>query len=209
MYHFNYFISLITGIFDALALITKDQYNLNFRGDNYPQRTSLNPLAGGNFLKALKKRNSTLREHINEHVNFIKLIYELRELVIHRKMLEKTQLKIHPINSDKIQIKKDEGWKMNCILIDKSILNFIGRNTNKIQKYKSVTEWGIYQFEDDSILLEPFDFSKMVLKKLINFSNEYLNILGYKRYLDEVKDVNPQDLYVLSIEAFKNGKLGL
>jgi cell shape-determining protein MreC len=98
---------------------------------------------------------------------------------------------------------------MNCILIDKSILNFIGRNTNKIQKYKSVTEWGIYQFEDDSILLEPFDFSKMVLKKLINFSNEYLNILGYKRYLDEVKDVNPQDLYVLSIEAFKNGKLGL
>jgi hypothetical protein len=48
MYHFNYFISLITGIFDALALITKDQYNLNFRGDNYPQRTSLNPLAGGN-----------------------------------------------------------------------------------------------------------------------------------------------------------------
>jgi hypothetical protein len=28
LYHFNYFVSLITGIFDSLAIRTKNQYNL-------------------------------------------------------------------------------------------------------------------------------------------------------------------------------------
>jgi hypothetical protein len=34
MYHFNYFITLISGIFDALALTTKDKYELTFSMDN-------------------------------------------------------------------------------------------------------------------------------------------------------------------------------
>lgn len=193
MYYFNYFITLISGIFDALALTTKDKYKLNFKGDNFPQRISLNPQAGEYFLKALKKKNQILRNHINVHVNFIKLIYELRELVIHRKMLEKRRFSV-------------DNWEMNSINIDKSILNYFPRD-DKIQQFKPITKWGIYKFNNDSIMLEPFDFTKMVLKTLINFSNDYLKLLGFSNFIEELKNENPDDKFVREIELFKEGCL--
>ncbi len=209
MYHFNYVITLISGIFDALALITKDKYNLKFEGDDIKSRTSLNNDAGKHFLKALREENKNLREHIHNFVNFINLIYELRELVIHRKMLEKTQLKIQCANLDAIRIIKDNGLKMNCIKIDNSILKYITHKENKIQKFKSITEWGIFQLDENYILLEPYDFSKMVLKKLINFSNQYLKLLGFKNFFEEIKNNNPEDQFIIEMESFKKGNLGL
>lgn len=208
MYHFNYFISLITGIFDALALTTKNKYNLTFRRDDIPSKTSLHNKAGEDFLKALRDQNKDLRKLINQNVDFIKLIYELRELVIHRKMLEKTLLKVHYKNSKSFRIINKNGWKMNCIKIDKSILNYFPRNDKK-QKFKSVTNCGVCQLNDDYVLLEPYDFSKKILKILIQFSNEYLELLGFNDFLEELKEENPEDKFIKGIELFRKGNLGV
>lgn len=41
LYHFNYLISLMTGIFDNLAIHTYEKYGIRFSSDNIPSRISL------------------------------------------------------------------------------------------------------------------------------------------------------------------------
>lgn len=180
MYHFNYSISLITGIFDSLALITKNKYNLQFDDENIPQRTSLNPKVGKSFLRAIREEYPDLRKHIRGHVNFIKLIYELRELVIHGKLLEKTRFS------------GENNWEMGALKVDESILMYFPREY-KTQKYKPLTGWGVYKNNGQIcnlggyIFLEPFEFIKNVVKVLISFSNGYLRLLGFNDFLEEQK----------------------
>ena len=78
LYHFYYFIVLVTGTFDSLSIKTKLQYGLQFKDDNVPARTSLNNKAGREFLNSLRDKDKMLREHINHYVDFISLIYSLR-----------------------------------------------------------------------------------------------------------------------------------
>ena len=194
LYHFNYFISLMTGIFDSLAIITQEQYNLTFKGDPIPpERISLNPRAGKNFLKVLKKRNPNLRKHINDYVNFIKQIYELRNLIIHREMLQKTALEFI------------EKWKANFIMIDQDIADFIHLGNDRNQKYEPITQWGMYRLHTDNFL-EPFHFAKSATKILITFSNEYLELLGFKDFV--FKNKNKDDDSVGRIDVFKKDNLG-
>lgn len=62
-YHFNYLLSLVTGIFDNLAIAAKNKYNITLLHD-YPSKISLSNTAGRDFLKELKKVNPALRSHI-------------------------------------------------------------------------------------------------------------------------------------------------
>jgi hypothetical protein len=198
LYHFNYFISLMTGIFDSLAIITQEQYNLTFKGDPIPPaKISLNPRAGRDFLRALRdsKRNPNLRKHINNYVNFIKLIYRLREVIIHREMLQKTALEF---------IGSDEKWKANFVKIDHDIADCIRLNDGD-QKYEPITQWGMYRLHTD-IFLEPFQFAKSATKILITFSNEYLELLGFKDFV--FKNKNKDDDSVGRIDVFKKDNLG-
>jgi hypothetical protein len=83
MYHFVYLLALICGIFDTLAIETRGRLSISFSGDNIPSRTSLNKKAGDKFLKALKEASPPgpdLWSHIDNYQNFIRIIYELREL---------------------------------------------------------------------------------------------------------------------------------
>ena len=84
-YHFNYLITLITGIFDNLAFETDTKL-----GINYPDiiRISLNNYSGKDFLKEVRNKDPNIRNHINKYVKFISLIYLFRELVIHREGLK-------------------------------------------------------------------------------------------------------------------------
>ena len=74
-YHFNYFILLMTGIFDSLALQTTDKYSLTFKDSNNPSRISLNCKNGKDFLRALREKNLPLREHIQNNNDLIQAPY--------------------------------------------------------------------------------------------------------------------------------------
>ena len=54
-FNFNYFILLVTGIFDCLAIETKDKYNLKFKYDYLPNKTSLYGKLEKNSCKHWKK----------------------------------------------------------------------------------------------------------------------------------------------------------
>jgi len=198
MYHFNYFISLATGIFDSLAIKTKNKYKLSFKNSNFPSKTSLNKKAGREFLNALRENNPNLRTHINEYVNFIKLIYRLRELLIHGEMLD--------INSFTFS-GGEERYEIGTVKVKGDIINSIKLCGDKIRKYDNFTQWGIFEF-NNSYFLEPFHFAKVASKTLVNFSNKYLALLNFKNYIEGLRKNDKNDHFLRSLELFTKNKLG-
>lgn len=178
IYYFNYFISLITGIFDNLAIITKEQYNLEFEGDNYPSSISFNPKAGRNFLNAIRNENPDLRNHLIEYSGLILILYRLRELIIHKQMLEGAAFK----NKDKTEY--------NILKIDELTERYIRVCGDKNRKYDSFTQWGVFKEKilPETYFLEPFHFAKSATQLLIKFSNIYLKLLGNSNYIEEERE---------------------
>lgn len=193
-YHFNYFISLLTGIFDSLAIRTNNQYDLLFKG----MHISLNPRVGKVFLKAVGRKNPRLLNHVKKYLNFIKLIYQLREVIIHREMLQKIGVEFEG---------RDESWKMNFFKVDGNIFSFIKQCGDKSQEYEVVTEWGIYRLHKD-YFLEPFHFAKSATRTSVEFSNKYLELLGFTNYIIKLKKKKITDDFLRGIEGFERDNLG-
>ena len=170
LYHFNYLISLITGIFDNLALKTNDSLGINFT--NQIQISLSNKR--NDFLKEIRNKNPNIRSHINSYVNFIQLIYSFRELVIHREGFQKTGIKY-----------KDE-WEANFIRISEDISKRITACGDTRSEYNPVSKWGLYIMNNE-FYLEPHNFSNQVLIILFEFADEYLNLLGYSSFVEDQK----------------------
>ncbi|MGA2682151.1 MAG: hypothetical protein ABSF44_10175 [Candidatus Bathyarchaeia archaeon] len=104
LYHFNYLVSLMTGIFDNLALKTNTQLGIAF--DDL-RKVCINNHGGREFLREIRGKNQALRDHISNYMSFINLIYEFRELVIHREGLANTAFE-----------NRGENWKANFIRVN-------------------------------------------------------------------------------------------
>ncbi len=193
LYHFNYFISLVAGIFDSFAIQTNHQYGLGF--ESVPQRVSLNPNAGKNFLKAIKGQYPKLRQHIHENVQFIKLIYELREEIIHRDMLDNAAFESRA---------SGEKWQMNFIRVDQKIVQLIHQCKDKPRAYDVITEYGLYQIASEHFL-EPFRFAKSATNVLINFADKYLELLGFSNF---VEGLNQKEHFAKELDLFEKARLG-
>jgi hypothetical protein len=197
MYHFNYFISLVTGIFDSIALSTKEHYKIDF-SDAKAQKISLRRKVGKDFLKAIREQNPTLRNHINEYVNFINLIYMLRENILHREMLENT---IYEKRGS------DENWKAVFIKIDSDIKNLI-LNCNDIEKqYDPLSKWGLFD-SGKYVFLEPYNFVKSVTRKLIIFTNQYFKILGFTNSIVALKSKSKGIDFAKTMAIYKRDNIG-
>ena len=198
MYYFNYFISLITGILDSLASITKSHLKLKFERDSTPWKTSLNPTAGEDFLKAVREKSPDLRGHINDYVGFIKLIFALREIVIHRELLEKISVTYDD---------RDEKWEANFIRIEQDIVRYIKNCGDGIPGYDTITKWGILRLHID-YLLDPFSFAKAATEKLVQFSDRYLQLLGFVGVINKMGDDTHSRIYINTLDLFCKDHLG-
>lgn len=177
LYHFNYLISLITGMFDNLALKTDTYLGINFSN---PTRISLSNKSGKDFLREIRNKNQNIRDHIHSFVDYIQLIYLFRELVIHREGLVKVGFNY-----------RDEQveWKANFIKISEEIRNKIKCCGDKTSKYIPISEWGIYKINNE-FYLEPHNFSIHIISKLNEFIDKYLELLGYPSFVDDQKTQN-------------------
>ena len=163
-----------------------------------PQKVSLNPNAGKDFLKAVKEKYPQLREHIRDNVYFIKLIYELREEVIHRDMLDSAKFESQA---------SGERWTMNFIRIEEKIVHLIRQCKDKPRKCDVITEHGLYQIGSD-YFLEPYRFVKSATRMLIDFADKYLELLGYGNFIEELRQKDPQASFVRDIDLFEKAQLG-
>lgn len=199
MYHFFYLISLLSGIFDSFAIRTFQQYKLKFKGMEHRSRISLNKKAGKTFLKAIKNKNSALHSHIERYNTFIKLIYILRELILHREGLErfeKTRIGHKPYLE-----------KIYYLKISKDIKKYIDELGDKKKNNEPISDWGVCK-QNDTFLLDPFNFSKLAIKNIIHFSNEYLKLLGFTNFIDELRGKKKYDDFVKDIDIFRDHYLG-
>ena len=85
-YLMEYLVSLVTGIFDNLAIETANLYSILFPEKN---KISLSNIAGRDFLREVKDKNASLKGHIDNNGEFINLIHECREKVVHREGFKK------------------------------------------------------------------------------------------------------------------------
>jgi hypothetical protein len=197
IYHFNYFISLISGIFDNLAIRTKNQLGIKFDRDSIDSRTSLNPKAGREFLKEVRQKNPDLGQHIMEHTYFIKLIYALRDLIVHREMLPKSAFEM-----------TTEKWKANFITVDADIVDLVTKCGDEIGDYEPMTFWGVYNKLPGRCFLEPYHFSKAVATLLIPFCNNFLYLLGFGDFVEALELKGKPDVFVRTIKMFREDSLG-
>lgn len=170
LYNFNYFISLMTGIFDNLALMTKEKYNIS----KEKAKISLNPNRG-DLIVELKDKDLKLYNNIQDHVDFLKLIYDLRNEIVHSEMLD-----IAFLNSKDI--------KSNALILNDEIFRYFLCYPKKINKTKRLDFWGVKKINvqgNEKYLIEPFNFSKKATKILIDFSNTYLKLLGNSNFIEE------------------------
>lgn len=193
LYHFNYFISLITGIFDNLALQTDKDLNIKFLLSN---RISL---SNDDFLKKVRKNNSELRDHIASLANFINLIKLIREQVIHRQGLTSSGFSYRDI---------DIELETNAIQIKEKVTEiskYLKQCGDRPVKDYPLSEWGSYNLEK-TLYIVPYQFAYKVACKLGEFINEYLRLLNYPSFIEA--QMEKKDEFTRKLSAFKENYLG-
>lgn len=198
LYHFYYFITLLTGAFDSLAIKTKEQYQLSFQGDNIPSQTTLNPYPGRQFLRAIRDKHQKLHDFIDHYVQFRKLVYRLRESVIHREM---------PLETTFYLTGSEGSWKANFIHVDAEVVAFIRGCGDSDRAYDPFSEWGVYKSRKD-FFLEPLYFSKSAGKVLSQFVDGYLKLLGFNNFVEQSPNTRTARAFIGSLRAFSSNRLG-
>jgi len=192
-YHFNYFLSLATGIFDNLAIETKSKYGISFDGDHIQSKISLSSKSGKDFLRQVRIKNHTLYTHIKNYDKFIELIHNLRQISIHREgFRDMTYLDSTGI-SFFFEIKKE-----------KHVQDLIRCCGDKPSEYDKYSKWGIFDNEF-FIFLEPYQFVTAVAKQLIKFCDHYLELMGFTKFIDSLPE---GDHYRSELESFSEFRLG-
>jgi hypothetical protein len=189
-YHFNYFITLVTGIFDNLAIAIRDKYSLTFEGDKIPSRISLSSSAGKEFLKVLRQHSPALRSHIDLHRDFINLIYELRELAVHSEGFRSMGYRAKMRFTD-------------FLVVDQNILNLIKMCGDVITSGDKISRWGVFH-DHPFIFLEPYHFAKTAAMMLCSFSDRCLQLLGFTNFIDSLP---PNDSYLAQIGCIRKYSL--
>lgn len=207
-YHLNYYIILVTGIFDSLANLTTVYYDLKISGVDLDKEKCLNKITlrnsvGRDFLKQLQIKNSYLFDFIKANEEFIELFYPFRESILHRQRLQQAVFECHD---------KDGIWKANIVDIPPNILKII-KQFDKKQEFELVSNWGVY-----STFLEPFHFIKAATKKLTEFCDKYFELLNFgellemypevKRKIEESYKSKSHISFIQELEVFQNNHLG-
>lgn len=179
MYHFRHYIALVCGIFDSLAIETRERLGVKFKRDDIPYKTSLNKKAGDDFLAALKAVNAKLWGLIDQNRDLIRIMYGMRESVIHTRGLLKAGFQYHGKNG--------EVWVANVVDLKDhpDVLRDIASLSSSSKPFEPLTDWGIYNAFGKTTwtIFSPFDFAKAATRKLVEFADAYLELLGFPDYV--------------------------
>lgn len=175
LYHFNYLITIITGIFDSLALITKNKYDIITKNDI---QITLNPKSENIIRKRLKTLNYPLYKHLIEYSTFIGFMHKLRNVIIHNEMLEKGVF----------HISQDVGFK--GVMIPKELFEKLKHHPQDIRdKNKKKIFWGVLSTDQDQNgYVDLFKFSKASSIEIINFTNTYMELIGQNNIINMLRE---------------------
>ncbi|MFA5163913.1 MAG: hypothetical protein WC441_05360 [Patescibacteria group bacterium] len=201
IYHFNYLITLFTGVFDSLAWISKYRYQIKF--DQF-ERIGLRKDRQKDFMELLYQKNDKIKDFLSQNSSLINLTYSPRDLIIHR-----ARLKALCFDN------RNDNFYFNMIRVPQDFFNHIVALSK--ENGSELGEWGHYKL-DNEYFLEPYRFVKMAAEKLIIFVDGYLNLLSFDGYLKtmpvlskKLKEGNSSDShkdFLKQLEIFDKFKLG-
>jgi len=194
IYHFNYLISLLSGVFDNLAIKTNSQLGLGF---STGPDISLSPKRGGEFLKALRDKDTVLRQHITKYNPLISLVYKFREHIIHREGTKKCIF---------CSMSRNDRWTAGVINVDATTVQLITACGDTGVSYDSYSKWGVLSSSGDHHI-EPFNFTTQLLRHIFIFADGYLKLLGFTEVSD--KSFTGADEFLKKKRAFEDCYLGL
>jgi hypothetical protein len=198
LYHFFYYIILLSGVFDSLAIKAGKQLQLRFKDDHIPSRTSLNPKAGRNYLRALEKMNADLHGHTRASAPLIALVYCLREEVTHREMPRETSFKFSGSTGN---------WEANFLWTEDETVQMVERCGDSASKYDSISEWGVLR-SGRNCFIEPFHFAKASAQKLGAFVDRFLELLGYENWIEQAEHSATSRSFGKDVAIFRQHRLG-
>ncbi len=163
LYHFNYWITLYSGILDALAWVSLYRY-----GIPAPNKNKV-ALGSDEVLIEIYKRNPKLKEVISKNRKIIDLIYEPRNMFIHREMLHGLRLSNYQANLE-----------INVIDVEGEFLSHI-RALQAVVK-GGLNKAGLYEVQG-RYFLELYRFVKFATRLFVDFLNQYVSTLEYEQLL--------------------------
>lgn len=201
IYHFNYWITLFTGVLDSLAWISKYRYQIEFpRHERIGLRTSRHE----EFTILLFAINSKIKEFLSNNSSVINLMYDPRDLVIHRERLSGIQVSNQNDNLDFNMVRIPAGFFRQVVQLSK-------------EEGKTLGKWGHYRLFDQ-YFLEPYRFVRKATAVLIDFTNEYLELLDFSEYdtmnpklKERIEDNNKSKQhkdFLWTLELFAKSRLG-
>lgn len=180
LYHLNFLVPLVTGMFDTLAWITDYRYNLNLnrrqvvlRVDNVNRPTAfVNQLAHHNQQLA----NLLLQPDVQSLIN---LFYPIRDSIQHRLLLKGL-----------LYINADEIWACNLVTLTAEAAQGISAADAR-RSNSPFSQWGLLQMAND-YCLEPYTFALTTLDRVRTFCNEYLQDLEFEQLIANHPDIQAQ-----------------
>jgi hypothetical protein len=175
IYHLNYWIALFTGVLDSLGWITKYRYQITY--DEFTKQ-GIRKRLHKKFLNLVFPQNALLSDVLDKNDQIINLMYNPRDIVIHRDRLKGTRYQ-----------NKVESLSLNLVKISKIFFN----NIVSLSKESGdiLGEWGHLKLSGlpHEYYLEPYRFVKKATEKLISFINEYLEQLNFTDYLTQYPNI--------------------
>lgn len=162
-YHFQYFIILLSGIFETVASFIYYFYpnlNLNLRKCSFRKKEFKNKIT-----------TLPLGKYLNQ-VNF----YEFLELIwIPRNIIQ------HHYTLPSIEVSTIQNPNISYIIIDGNYAKKIILNNFKLKDY------GILEKEKDKLYLEPFNYLKSILFELITYLDNILKLIDINQFIKMYK----------------------
>ena len=193
-YHFNYGISLLTGICDVLALHTKEKYNIEILDENTNLRTGKHPL-----LKELQEHNHEAWEYVHDNHAVIELLHTVRNDIIHQSGVIKrgpgfTFLE----HGETTEWRSQTLWMEELDKTDREkFRKYYEQLDDIVEEYDPVTKWGVVTESDDvpeiygHTQIEPYRFLKQATKEIADFTDEYLRLLNHPNRVQDSPDRGP------------------
>ncbi len=199
IYHLNYWLTLYSGILDALAWTSLYRYNIP------PPNENKVSIKSEDVLDELDKRNPKIKEVLGKNRDIIDLVYDARNMVVHREMLQRTRLTNIQLN-----------LSLNMIKVNGEFLHHIKALQAVVPN--GLNKAGLYELAPPvEFLLEPYRFVRFATRRFVDFLNLYITTLDYeelilldgqlKQKIDEAAKMRPNH-DVFNMTRFQEDALG-
>lgn len=179
IYNLNYFLMLVTGIFDSLAWLTVHRYPLPIRSRlDVTIRIGNQRSRGAKFVRLVSPHNSSLSDFIRDQKDFVNLFYPMRDSIQHRDPMRGA-----------LFMQRSNGWVVSLTPLTLDAFEAIHVVD---QSGTPFTDWGIVEEmgpPDGGGLLEPHRFSRKASRRLMTFVDRYLEILDLPSLITSHREV--------------------